>query len=314
MQRRIRQHHAQIRRVLRHVGRNARRARWPHQHDRRRGRRHRRRFGVGNRAIAARLGQRRHHHRERFFLAVLSLAQALDGFRVARVGQKLETADAFERENSPGGQRFGGLAQGRLQPWSARRARVRLRVEAAVARVGVLAPARRAHLELAHGGARPVVGNVQNDGVARPAVSAIGEGIKIAPVGRVEQLAEAVAAGCQVGQHGRGSFGARVAGQDLKPREAGRRQPTDFPGQHHGRHGLLAIQARKELLQRRFRPFDFHHQAGTRIQHPAVQRKLAGQPVNKRTKAHALHGAAQSGAHSRRSRAGDLVWRERAHA
>src|ERR1035437_9041061 len=62
---------------------------------------------------------------------------------------------------------------------TARRARIRLRMEAAVGGVVVLGAALRAHGEGRHGGVRPVVRDVADDGVPRAAVGAVGEGVPV---------------------------------------------------------------------------------------------------------------------------------------
>ena len=76
---------------------------------------------------------------------------------------------------------------------------VGLRVEAPVCRVVVLGLAGRAHCETRHRSLRAVVGNAAGDGEARAAVGAVQEGIAIAAVGWVEQLAKAIGARRGVG-------------------------------------------------------------------------------------------------------------------
>ncbi len=78
---------------------------------------------------------------------------------------------------------------------AADRAGVGLGVEAAVQRVFVFPLAVGAHLEDAHGGQRPVVGDVLDDGEARAAVGAVGEGIAVAAVALGENFLQAGAAG-----------------------------------------------------------------------------------------------------------------------
>ena len=78
-------------------------------------------------------------------------------------------------------------------------ARVRLRVEAAVERVGIFGGATLAHGEILHGRARAIVGQRVDDREARPAIGTVDEGIAEAAVVRVEKLRRAVVAGGQIG-------------------------------------------------------------------------------------------------------------------
>ena len=105
---------------------------------------------------------------------------------------------------------------------TAHRARVGLRVEAAVARVLVLPPAGRTQREAPHRRPLAVVGQVLDDGEPRAAVGAVGERVVVAPVGRVEQLAPAVVAGGDVRRDELVGAGVGVALEDDE-RVAGRR-------------------------------------------------------------------------------------------
>src|ERR1700722_10012809 len=58
----------------------------------------------------------------------------------------------------------------------------------------------RAHIESGHGSSRPVIGNVADDGVPRPAMRAIGEWISKAPVRRISKIAPALVARAGVGR------------------------------------------------------------------------------------------------------------------
>ena len=79
-------------------------------------------------------------------------------------------------------------------------AAVRLRVIAAVFDIVVLPFAVRAHREGRHGGFGPVVGYIPDDGKARAAVSTIDEGIAVAPVCGISELAQAVIADADIGR------------------------------------------------------------------------------------------------------------------
>jgi hypothetical protein len=111
---------------------------------------------------------------------------------------------AVSKESGGGTEGIGGLdrvAELVQQPQArtTRATGIRLRVEAAVQRRVVLAPAIGAHPEGRHGGRRAVVRHVAGDGEARSAVGAVRERIPVAAVCRIEDLGEAVHARRQVG-------------------------------------------------------------------------------------------------------------------
>ena len=68
-------------------------------------------------------------------------------------------------------------------------------MKAAVEGIFVFFAAMRAHLEVLHGGVGAVIGDIGDNRKARAAVGAVGKRIAVAPVGRVEDLLEAVGAG-----------------------------------------------------------------------------------------------------------------------
>ena len=102
-------------------------------------------------------------------------------------------------------------------------------MKTAVARIVILRLARGAHAKAGHRGVRPVVRNVADDGVARPAVGAVGEGIAIAPVGRIGEIAEAVGAGGHVRRNQHELAFLRLA---LANREVPLAQRLDLRHQH----------------------------------------------------------------------------------
>ena len=74
-----------------------------------------------------------------------------------------------------------------------------LRVISPVRHIVVFALAIGAHDETTHGGLGAVVGDVLDDGEARPAVGAVGEGVSVASVRWRQEFAPAVIAGGDVG-------------------------------------------------------------------------------------------------------------------
>ena len=156
---------------------------------------------------------------------MLAAAQRRDGLLVAGHGGQVIAAEALHRDDTPRAQQLGRdldrLTGKRLAPsrhqaqlGTARRARDRLRVEAAVRGILVLARAVPTHGEAGHRGTRPVVRHVTHDREARAAVRAIGERVAEASIVRVEQLAEAVLARGDVGRHQDLALAARRAVQD----------------------------------------------------------------------------------------------------
>ena len=198
------------------------------------------------------------HHRERLGGPVLAAAQLRDGRLVGRVAHEVEAADALDREDRAvveqlagavegRGHEFGGAVGGRPgagllqpQPRAAVEAADRLGVVAAISRVGVLGGAGRAQGKVAHGGVRPVVGQILDDGQPGPAVDARDERVPEAAVGRVAHLGQTVRAG----GHVRRQQGARAGGAaGFEDREGGfapHRQVADFVAEDAGqRRGVV---------------------------------------------------------------------------
>jgi len=69
-----------------------------------------------------------------------------------------------------------------------------------------------------HGGVRPVVGHVGNDGEPRPAVGAVDERVRIPPVRGVDEFGQAVGAHRAVRGHQGGALRTWCAGGDGEPR------------------------------------------------------------------------------------------------
>lgn len=72
-------------------------------------------------------------------------------------------------------------------------------METAVRRIMVLRLAIRTHAKAGHGGGRPVVRNILNDGVTRAAIGAVGERITEAAIFGIINIAQAIVAGGDIG-------------------------------------------------------------------------------------------------------------------
>src|SRR5690349_4005668 len=126
---------------------------------------------------------------------MLALTQAAYSRRVMCGGHEMKSAQSFDGDNPATPESPGGGAQSpvsakncftgrvpQLEPRTAGRARVRLCVEAAVARVFIFSPALRAHCELLHRRVSAVVGQGLDDAETRAAIRAIGERVTVTAV------------------------------------------------------------------------------------------------------------------------------------
>lgn len=80
------------------------------------------------------------------------------------------------------------------------KAGIGLRMKAPVKWVGILRGAFGAHGKAIHRGGRSVIRQRADDGKARAAVGAVDKGVVIASVGGIEQFAQAVVAGGDIGR------------------------------------------------------------------------------------------------------------------
>src|ERR1700686_3511195 len=172
--------------------------------------------------------ERWHHQRERFLLAMLALAKMRYGVGTAGIGEKLESSDAFERNDLTLQKGFDRIFDGAVELRPAHQAGIGLRVEAAVRWVLVFLATHRTQCELLHRGVRPVVRDVDDNGVARSAIGAIGERVFKAAIAGIEQFLAAVGAGGQVGEKVDRFAGIALAGENLKPGRALRGKPGGF--------------------------------------------------------------------------------------
>ena len=274
---------------------------------------------------AHRLGVR-HHDRERFAAAALSLAKPSDRLGVARVAHQVEPAEPLHGHDLPGteqldrprdegirglarfspgdapaiGKLIGGhvprparreiLARRRLavgapcqrKVRTALEARVRLRVEAAVERVGVFGSTALAHGEILHRRARAIVGKRVDDGEARPAIGTVDEGVAEAAVVRVEQFRRAVVAGGQISRHECGlPHRSIVREANLERVEVleGHFLKLDFL--HLRRRGSVLGKLDHELVEQAALPFRMDVHAIRRVQDPSIDQVFFRHSVDK---------------------------------
>ena len=170
-------------------------------------------------AVTAQLLEAVEHHGKRLVGPPFAVLEPQDRSAIGRVARQMEAAEALHRQDlaAPQQLRRSTYRPGRVidsahrqlldravrpahqaHARAAHRAGVGLGMEAPVRGIFVLAPASGAQREGTHGRALAVVGQVLDDREARATVRAVGEGIVVAAIGRIEQLGAAVSAGRDV--------------------------------------------------------------------------------------------------------------------
>ncbi len=217
VERRVREHDAEPRRARRHGLGDTGAVPPVQQHDRPRARAQQR---LLLRRDVAQLFRRRGHQRERLVVTVLARAQPRDGVFARRIAGEVVAAEPFHRDDRSVAQQGNGLLQRHRELRSAGGTGDRLGVEASIGRILVFPPAVGAHREAGHRRSCAVVGHGAHDGEARAALGAIQERIPVPAVGRVEELAQAVVARCDVCRNRRCiahmGVGCLPAGRDCK--------------------------------------------------------------------------------------------------
>ena len=132
------------------------------------------------------------HQGEGLLAAAFAIAQAFDGGIAGGIAGEVEAAQSLDRDDLSVAQALLRFGDFRRKGGSAGRAGVGLGVKAPVARIVVLRLASRAQAEGAHGGLGAVIRDVLDDGVARAAVGAVGEGVTVAPVSGIGEFAQAI--------------------------------------------------------------------------------------------------------------------------
>ncbi len=168
----------------------------------------------------------------------------------------------------------------------------RLGMEAAVERVLVFGGTVRAERETRHGGVGPVVGDVTDDGETRAAVGAVDERVAIAPIGRVEQLAQAVGADAHIRRDGHKGGRVIFGMDDLEAAKAARRLPGHAQLIDARQGWGFGAQGVDKLIQHLPLTVDFDVDPGGGIAHPTGQPQARGQAIDERPETDALDDAA----------------------
>ena len=218
---------------------------------------------------------------------MLARAEPRDRVLVRGVAGQVIAAESLDGDDRAGAERRDALLERNREPWPADRARDRLRVEAPVGRILVLAPALGTQRKAGHRRARPVVRDVDDDREARPALRAVDERVAVAAIGRVEELGEAVVAGRDVGRDQRTATGA-LARDDPELAFARRRQRCGRDGLDAGQNRSLVPQPGRERVERPAVALRLDDDARAVVEHEAAERVPTRQPVHERPVADSL--------------------------
>ena len=180
--------------------------------------------------------------------------------------------------------------------WPAVKAGIGLRMKAPVKRVAILCGALGAHGKAIHRRGRSVIRQRPDDGKARPAVGAVDKGVVIASVGGVEQFAQAVVTGGDIGGDERRVHGLILRRYDTKgllivgiPSVGLQVCNSDMLNAGRGRRVLRQRGDKAvECLDRSMR-LDVH--AIARVEHPAANAMRHSLAIHKWPHANALHNA-----------------------
>ena len=275
----------------------------PQQHDRPRGTREHRGFGVVDVCIAACDVEIPHQDGERLGAPRFTGPQRNDRRLVVDPASQVIAADAFDRDHGARGQCLLGGPQrgigsgdplgvrGEPQRRPAVRAGDRLRVEAAVGRVVVFGGAALAHRERRHRGGRSVVGQGADDGEPGTAVGARHEGVPVTTVARVEQLGDAVVADGDIGRNRGGGAGDRLAFHDTKPAVAQGFSVDidDVDSTDRRQRWRIRAQPATEFVNACARSLHFEEDRARIVADESGQPKFGGDPVDERTEPHPLN-------------------------
>ena len=186
-------------------------------------------LGIAQQGVALRHRQIGNHHRKGLVWPALALPQSLHRLFASGIAGELKAPQPLDRQylaltQQQRGPSHGLIALGeqvalaiaQCDLGTALGASVWLGVKAAIEGIIVLALAVGAHAKVAHGRPRTVIGHVLDDRESRPAISAVGKGIAIAPVCGIADLALAVGAGGDIGRDQLVGASLRPAVPDLK--------------------------------------------------------------------------------------------------
>ena len=232
-------------------------------------------------------------------------AQTLDGDDTA-TGQQLNTAVdngvAGLARGADGRQRGGFarlIAHARFAPHDMRpaiKAGIGLRVKTPVEWVGILRGTLRTHGKTIHRRGRSVIRQRPDDGKARSAVSAVDKGVVIASVGGIEQLAQAIVAGGDIGRDERRVRGLVLRCHNTKAlligsAPAARLQIRNIDSLNASRRGRMLRKSSDKSVNRLGTGVRLDMHAVARVEHPSANAMRHGLAIHKRSHANALYNA-----------------------
>jgi ELWxxDGT repeat protein len=231
------------------------------------------------------------HHGQRLRLPVLALAKPGDGGLIGRVAGEVIAAEALDCDDRAAAEQVDDILQRHRQPRTAVRTGDRLGVEAAVDRVLVLGAAGLAHLEARHRRVGAVVRRPKRDRQAGAAVGAVDEGVAVATVGRVPELAQALFAGGDIRGYQRAG---RVAGARLDPELAlaARRDLRRGDLLDRGVRRSVLDELALEQPEHDGVALNLHDHAPPVVEREAAELPAGGEPVDEGPEADPLHDAA----------------------
>ena len=218
------------------------------------------------------------HQGERLVAAALACAQASHRRGVARVAGQVKSAQPLD------GHDLARAPDGAALPRSAPKAPARTPAQAFGCawkrrlRGSSYSAWQAAHMrKAAMVVLGPVVGDVADDGVARPAVGAVGEGVAEAPVGRIGEIAQAIGAGGDVRRDQRELAGLGLARANLEVRCRRRARFRRRPSPESRRAAAPPRARLDEASDRRRRRLPLRPPGPPRIQHVSgkLQRSAA---------------------------------------
>ncbi len=256
--------------------------------------------------MAAQHLERSRHHRQRLVRPALARAQPLHGRIIRGQAGKMKATDAFDGHAVAGfNQLPEGIAHDRpvrrdqavgqtleTERRAAGRAGIGLGVETAVGGIVIFPLAGGAHAKGRHGGVGAIIGHPLQDGEARPAVGAVGEGIGMAPVLGISDLGKAGRTGGQIRPDAQRCHAFRPAGVDHEAAAAPDLwRVGDGDVLDHRRRRRLATQRREEITSCRRWSGELDHNAGGIVPDRTAQAMPPRQTMDEGPEADALHRA-----------------------
>lgn len=176
------------------------------------------------------------------------------------------------------------------------KAGIGLRVKTPVEWVGILRGALGTHGKTIHRGGRSIVRQRADDGKARPAVSAVDKRVVIAPIGGVEQLAQTIIAGGDIGRDERRVRGLVLRCHNTKAlligsAPAARLQIRNIDSLNASRRGRMLRKSSDKSVNRLGTGVRLDMHAVARVEHPSANAMRHGLAIHKRPHANALHNA-----------------------